>query len=82
MAVLVEIQQPLLAVDAEEQRGADDQHADAHEPGAERNHEPVGDISDDLTPLPPQLAGIAGGMAREQGEDDAKDDPADQLPGI
>jgi hypothetical protein len=74
VAILVEVHQRLRTGDTKEQRGADDQQPDAHEAGAERDHEPVGDVGDDLALLPPQLAGIAGGAAGQKGEDDAERD--------
>jgi hypothetical protein len=64
----------------EQQRGADDHQADAHEARAERDQEPVADVGDDIALAPPRRAGIAGRPMSQRREHEAEGDgDRDQL---
>jgi hypothetical protein len=60
MAVLIKRDQAVGGGDAEQNRGAGDQHADPQKPSDDRNEQPVAEVGDEVGLAPPWPAGIAG----------------------
>ena len=70
MTVVIECHQAVGGGDVKQQRGADNQHADAQEAGNDRNEEPVAEVGYEIAFLPPGTSGIAcpePGQDRENG---------------
>ena len=68
MAVLVKLDQFVFAMNIENQRGAEHQKADAHEPRQQRDEKPVQKVGRQLALAPPRLAWIARRPAAQKGE--------------
>ena len=76
VAVIVEGDQAVRGGDSEQQRGADDEHADAQIARDDRNEEPVAQVGDEIALVPPRPAGIASperGEHREDGRERQRD---------
>ena len=67
--VIIERDQPLAGGDAEEERGADHEEADAQIAGEQRNEKPIAKIGHQFPLAPPGAAGIASPDDRQKSKD-------------
>src|SRR5690242_16976629 len=68
MAVVVECDQFVGAMDIEDNAGPEHEEADPEHAGKYRHQEPVADVGDDLPLAPPGCSGIAGPEMAENRE--------------
>ena len=75
VTVLIEGDQAVGGGDAEQNRGAGDEHADAQIARDDRNEEPVAEIGDEIALVPPRRPGLQAQNTGQHGED-ARQAPA------
>src|ERR1700692_747988 len=74
MAIVIELDEPLRAGDAEEERRTDHQQPDPQIAREQWDYDPIANIGDQLALPPPRTTRIAGPEERQDREHDAESD--------